>query len=164
MTKTAAAVASLLAGLTLAGCGATVPKAVPDVTGQRLDMAQDTLDATGLRYSTVGGGAFGIVVRSHWVVCRQTPRARARATSVTLYVGRVCPSSRASIVPDVVDQTLEDARSTLEDAGFGVTAESLDGDPILAESLWTVCDQKPEPGHRGRSVVLEVAQDCWDYS
>ena len=63
---------------------------MPDVTLQPLNAAEDTLDAKGLGYQAVGGGLFGIVVRSHWMVCRQSPRPGLPARSVTLYVARSC--------------------------------------------------------------------------
>ena len=154
----------LAAALGLAGCGTATPKAIPDVAGQRLDAAQDALDAAGLRYATVGGGALGIVVRSHWIVCRQEPAPGTKARSVTLFVARSCATAQPHVVPDVVDGQLEDAREQLEAAGFDVVARSMDGDPILVEHLWTVCDQSPAPGDLGLTVVLYVAHDCWDYA
>ena len=147
----------------LTACGATTAKAIPDVVGQHLDTAQDTLDTAGLRYQTVGGGALGIVVRSHWTVCRLNPAAGKIARSVTLFAARSCAAD-LQVVPDVVDGQLEDAREQLEAAGFRVVVRSVDGDAILVQRLWTVCDQSPAPGYRGRTVVLDVAHDCWDYS
>ena len=76
----------------LVGCGSSSNTVahVPDVRQQPLDAAEDTLDARGLRYDAVGGGLFGIVVRSHWTVCRQEPRPGTLARHVTLYVARDC--------------------------------------------------------------------------
>ena len=80
------AIALLLAAT---ACGAPArAHRVPAVVGERLDVAEDTLGADGLRYEAVGGGVFGIVVRSNWVVCRQTPGAGTVAKSVTLDVCR----------------------------------------------------------------------------
>jgi beta-lactam-binding protein with PASTA domain len=149
--------------LALAGCGNASGKVVPAVRGERLDVAENTLDSVGVGYAIVGGGAFGVVVRSHWTVCSQAPAPGSVAASVTLYVDRSCPSDTAGVVPDVEWETLDDAREELEAAGFQVDAESLDSDSIIVESNWTVCDQAPLAGHRGRTVVLEVAHDCWDY-
>jgi beta-lactam-binding protein with PASTA domain len=143
--------------LVATACGSTQPAAVPDVTGKRLDVAEDTLDASGLRYRTAGGGAFGIIVRSHWYVCEQIPTPNVRATNVTLTVARSCS------VPDVVGESLEEAEDELRDAGIDVRAHSLDGEPIIVESLWTVCDQEPAPGAPAQSVELYVAHDCCEY-
>jgi beta-lactam-binding protein with PASTA domain len=152
--------AALAAVLLLVGtaCGSTRPRPVPDVTGKRLDVAEDTLDALGLRYRTAGGGAFGIIVRSHWYVCEQTPSPKAVATTVALTVARSCA------VPDVVGESLEDAEDELRDAGIAVNAHSLDGDPIIVESFWTVCEQSPEGGAPTGPVELYVSHDdCCEY-
>ena len=78
----ALAVASLLA----AGCGEVSPQRVPDVTGDRLDVAEDRLDDRGLHYETIGGGVFGVVVRSHWVVCDQEPAPGKLDTRIELLI------------------------------------------------------------------------------
>ena len=164
MSKTVAAVSFLALACLFTGCAATRPKTLPDLSGERLDVAEDTLDRAGLRYEAVGGGALGIVVRSRWTVCRQRPAAGVTSRSVTLFVARSCPAAGSDVVPDVIGDSLEDAKGELEAEGFAVVAGSADGDPILVEQLWTVCDQFPEPGRRGHAVELEVARDCWDES
>jgi len=71
------------------GCGGTTtPKRVPDVRRQRLDIAEARLDARGLGWEEVGGGTFGVVVRSHWYVREQLPRPGRKATTVRLVVER----------------------------------------------------------------------------
>jgi hypothetical protein len=144
--------AALLVGAT--ACGSTRPRPVPNVTGERLDVAEDTLDALGLRYRTAGGGTFGIVVRSNWLVCRQLPAPRHVASTVLLTVARSCT------VPRVVGENLDDARDELESAGVAVRVHSLDDSPVVVESFWTVCRQRDG----GESVELYVSHDCWWYS
>lgn len=76
-----------------AGCGSSPSGSttrVPDVTMEPLNAAEDELDVKGLSYDAFGGGLFGIVVRSHWTVCKQVPGAGRRASHVTLYVARDC--------------------------------------------------------------------------
>jgi hypothetical protein len=66
---------------------------VPHLTGRRLDVAEDILRSHHLRFREVGGGAFGIVVKSNWRVCTTRPAAGARVrtrTRVSLYVDRSC--------------------------------------------------------------------------
>ncbi len=64
---------------------------VPDVAGQRLDVAELHLRAKHIRYREVGGGTFGILVRSNWTVCEQEPQAGAAANGrVSLIVDRAC--------------------------------------------------------------------------
>jgi PASTA domain len=82
---------TLLIGLValLAGCGQTVePKQVPNVRGERLDVAEARLEARGLRWEEVGGGTFGVIVRSNWYVREQVPAPGKRATTVRLVVER----------------------------------------------------------------------------
>ena len=79
----------ILLALVLAGCGATPrAKLVPDVRGQRLDVAEARLDARGLRWEELGGGVFGVLVRSNWYVEDQVPLPGKRATTVRLVVVR----------------------------------------------------------------------------
>lgn len=66
---------------------------VPDETGERLDVAEDDLRSNNLRYKELGGGTFGIVVRSNWTVCKQKPGARESVSEnakVKLIVDREC--------------------------------------------------------------------------
>ena len=132
---------------------------VPDLRGERLDVAEDRLDSLGLRYEALGGGAFGIVVRSHWTVCAQSPAPGRVATTVVLTVARECPGP---FVPDVTGESLEDAEDVLEGAGLGYDVET-DGGPVLVASLWTVCSQAPDPGERGNRVEVYVSHDCWGW-
>ena len=145
--------ATVALGLLLAGaaCGSTRARPVPDVTGEQLGSAEDTLDAAGLRYKAVGGGTFGIVVRSRWTVCRQSPAPKTRAKSVTLFVARSCDE------PDVVGMRLDEAEDELEEAGFDVEAHSLDDGPIIVRHFWAVCRQSRADAN---TVDLFVAHDC----
>jgi hypothetical protein len=66
---------------------------VPDEVGQRLDVAEDDLSGKGLTYDEIGGGTFGIVVRSNWTVCKTKPSGGSTASegdSVKLIVARSC--------------------------------------------------------------------------
>lgn len=152
--------------LACTACGASRQRPVPNVAGMRLDLAENTLDAKDFRYRTVGGGAFGIVVRSHWIVCRQRPVARTESTSVTLFVARSCPPRRAARVPNVVGAQLDYAEVVVQQAGLQVREVSVDEDPIVFESRWMVCDQSPEPGKRAKAVELYVGHswnECDEY-
>jgi hypothetical protein len=72
-----------------AGCGATAqPKRVPNVRYERLDVAEARLDARGLGWEEIGGGTFGVIVRSNWYVREQIPKPGAKATTVRLVVER----------------------------------------------------------------------------
>jgi beta-lactam-binding protein with PASTA domain len=147
----------------LAGCGAAAePKRVPDVRGQRLDLAEDRLASRGLDWEEFGGGTLGIVVRSHWWVCEQNPRPGKLGRTVKLVVERECPSvpPQLPVVPDVAGLSLEDADEELDGLGIAHDAETNDDDVPLVEHLWEVCYQDPSPGTRGSYVELYVDRDC----
>lgn len=148
----------VLSAVALAGCGSgsSSPKRVPDVVGLNLKAAEDELDSRDLRYDAIGGGTFGIVVRSRWQVCRQRPAGGKRAAKVILYVARACTAA----VPDVTGLSLEDADDELDRLGLRWRAETPDGDPVLVKHLWEVCDQEPDPGRTGGAIVLYVRRDC----
>jgi hypothetical protein len=64
---------------------------MPDYVGQTLDVAEDELDSMGVTYHEVGGGAFGIVVKSNWEVCSTRPKSGKSidvASDVALIVQR----------------------------------------------------------------------------
>jgi beta-lactam-binding protein with PASTA domain len=149
--------------LALAGCGAA-PKSrpVPDVRGQRLDLAEDRLDARGLDWEEIGGGNLGVVIRSHWWVCEQLPAPGKLGTTVKLVVERECAREPAEpeAVPNVIGESLEDANEELDAAGIGHDAETYDGDIPLVGQLWEVCDQDPGWGERASFVELYVDRDC----
>lgn len=142
------------------GCGSEA-KPAPDVTGRRLDIAQERLDDRGLGYEVIGGGALGVVVRSHWWVCSQRPSPGHRAKSVELVVARSCPAREgAGRVPDVTGLRLDAAKRLLARRGLepAVHAEGLGA--VIVESNWTVCDQWPHVGSRAPSVDLYVGHFC----
>jgi len=73
----------------LVGCGQTVqPKKVPNLRGERLDFAEERLEARGLEWEEIGGGTFGVIVRSHWYVRDQIPAPGKNAATVRLFVER----------------------------------------------------------------------------
>jgi hypothetical protein len=66
---------------------------VPDEVGERLDVAESDVRGAGLRYSEIGGGTFGILVKSNWTVCEMRPAAGtkvAKRSRVKLIVDRDC--------------------------------------------------------------------------
>jgi beta-lactam-binding protein with PASTA domain len=153
----------LVAVFVLAGCGAAPePKRVPDVRGQRLDLAEDHLALHGLDWEEIGGGNLGIVIRSHWFVCEQLPAPGELGVTVKLVVERECesPPPQPKVVPNVIGRSLEDADDQLDALGIAHEAETYDDDVPLVEHLWEVCDQDPGWGASASYVVLYVARDC----
>lgn len=73
--------------------GATVVKlvAVPDVTGQRLDIAETRMKQLGFLTERKGGGLFGVRVVSNWDVATEDPVAGTmlqQGSTVQLHVTR----------------------------------------------------------------------------
>ena len=155
---------ALLVGVAAAGCGSrAAPQIVPNVTGVSLDAAEARLDARRIDHVIAGGGVFGVIVRSHWQVCDQEPRAGRRASEVVLVVERACstgPSRRAEVVPDVEYESLDDAEAELREAGLGY--DVVPDGVIFIRANWSVCDQDPASGEWSSTVELYVERDCWD--
>ncbi len=147
--------------LLLAGCGGEAkPKRVPDLRGERLDVAEGRLEARGLDWEEIGGGNLGIVVRSHWYVCTQEPPPGKTATRVRLVVERECPNS-AFVLPDVVGMSLDDAEEELDGLGIPYEVQPREGGTPRVEHLWEICYQSPQPGQLASSVRLYVRRlDC----
>lgn len=79
-------------------------KTMPSVTGKNLQAAEDAIDTAGGdpdKIKVIGGGKLGIVVKSNWQVCSQTPAAGAALSAIPqLTVDRSCrTSSSASSAP-----------------------------------------------------------------
>jgi hypothetical protein len=153
--------------LLAASCGGSDPHSVPNVTGQRLDLAVDQLEDDGLEYELLGGGTFGVVVKSNWYVCEQRPAGGSRASSVDLVVARSCPavpppSARPPVVPALEYQPLDEAGEEAAEAGVDVAVHNEGAGPVLVESNWTVCSQYPEPGEHAWTVDLYVEHFCDD--
>ena len=67
----------------------------------------------------------------------------------------------ATAVPDLEGHNLDEAEERLDSLGIGYSVDSGD-DEVVFEHLWTVCDQRPEPGERARVVELTVEHVCDD--
>jgi beta-lactam-binding protein with PASTA domain len=155
----------LAVALLLAGCGETEAKPVPDLRGQRLDLAENRLDARGLDWEEIGGGTLGIVIRSNWWVCDQQPSPGKLGRTVKLVVDRDCPRlpspPQPPVMPDVTGLSLADASDELDGLGIAHDVETYDDDDVpFVEHLWEVCYQDPSPGARASYVELYVDRDC----
>jgi hypothetical protein len=68
-------------------------RTVPNVVNVRLDVAEEEVEGAHLQYKVVGGGLFGVVVKSDWTVCETKPDAGSPIDSgatVRLIVARSC--------------------------------------------------------------------------
>jgi eukaryotic-like serine/threonine-protein kinase len=128
---------------------------VPDVVGKTEANARSDIEAAGLRVGEVTEQE--TADEDPGTVLKQTPAAGknvAKGSAVKLTVAKAPPDVE---VPDVVDETEEEARAMLEDAGFEVavreetvTEEADDG--IVLEQSPEGLEERPE-GSRVRIVV-----------
>lgn len=108
-------VAIAAVGMMGAGCGGNdEPSAMPDVVGERLDVAKSDLAAAGVGeddVEVVGGGTFGVLDESNWTVCDQDPSSGADAKNVRVIVDRVCGGEEveALSISAATELALEDA-------------------------------------------------------
>jgi hypothetical protein len=147
--------------LALAGCGSSEPQVVPDLRNERLDVAEERLDSLGLGYEEIGGGTFGIVVRSEWQVCGQEPAPGKKASKVRLIVDRYCEPEPVTevVLPDLLGDPLEAAERALERRDVSYELASWTGGRVVRAGA-LVCDQEPDAGRRAADVTLYVAADC----
>ena len=164
-TETVTVVAA--GGETIAGGNADVDEGggVPDLVGERLDVAESTLDDLGIDYEEIGGGTFGVVDASNWTVCAQDPEPGIAAESVELVVARPgeCDSTTQSggggssdSLPELAGARLDIAEDTLED--LGIAFEIIGGGTfgVLDHTAWEVCETRPPAGEPAQVVKLIV--------
>ncbi len=128
---------------------------VPDLVGQSEEVARNTIDALGLETMVIEevSGEFdeGFVIRTE------------PGTGVRVALGervRVYVSAGASqiVIPDVINQTLEDATTKLEQTGLTVGPAETDYSPSLPEG--TVMAMSPAPGEKagaGDVITLTIS-------
>lgn len=78
--------------LGLLGCGSDRESVMPDVVGQRLDVALSDIKDAGFKkeVEVVGGGVLGIIDESNWQVCDQKPAVGQAVATPWLAVERSC--------------------------------------------------------------------------
>lgn len=122
--------------------------AVPNVVGERLDVAEGQVKDAGLQYAEVGGGTFGIVVKSNWTVCSTDPASGSTASKVRLIVDRTCGDTSSSSAVGSDSSTSDASTSTTADSSTTTSASHAGS----AADSWTM------PDLRGRD--LQSAQDA----
>lgn len=152
--------------LLAAACGGGTAARVPDVRGEPLDVAEHRLQARGLGFEEVGGGAFGIVVRDNWTVCDQEPRPGRRARTVRLVVDRECVDEEPAAAPRrprllrVVGLHVAPALARLHERGVDADAFTRTGKRVV-RGPWVVCSQWPRAGSpQPYYAQLTVARRC----
>lgn len=123
--------------LSLTACGAAEDSVMPNVVGTPLDAAKSDIDRAGYGSDpeVLGGGMFGILDDSAWIVCEQVPEAgEVISEQPRLTVDRSCgdedePAEEVqsdvdstpapSTSADVVDTTVDELLDRLNSAGLG---------------------------------------------
>jgi serine/threonine-protein kinase len=126
---------------------------VPDVTGETQDNARSTIEGAGLRVGKVTEEESG---EEPGTVLAQSPaggKRVAKSSAVDLTV------AKGVEIPDVVDETQEDATQTLEDAGFEVRVRQRT--VTTDDDVGIVLEQRPADGEeraQGSPVTIIVGQ------
>ncbi|MFT4051557.1 MAG: Stk1 family PASTA domain-containing Ser/Thr kinase [Microbacterium sp.] len=129
---------------------------VPDVAGQSVDAATSNLEAVELQVMTTEEYSddvdSGDVIR---VVSRDDDGALQPGDTVTLVVSK---GPELFEVPDVVGMTRDEAKSTLESAGFEVSGIVFPWN-IAVDDLTEVTSQSPESGWYAKGTTVEISLD-----
>jgi hypothetical protein len=121
---------------------------MPNVTGQRLDLAERNLQRAGFdpnKITIVGGGLFGVVVKSNWQVCSQTPApGKVVSFAPRLKIGRTCESVQQTTVPTTSPTPTQPSTPTTVPQGVDASAMEKDFLAHLAaggvQSINGLCD------------------------
>lgn len=129
--------AAIVLMMTLTACGSGEESEMPDVVGSPLDTAKSDIERAGYgsALEVLGGGLFGIVDDSAWIVCEQLPAAGEAITKQPrLTVDRSCgdeeepveedqtdaePTPEPSISANVVNTTVDELLDRLNSAQLG---------------------------------------------
>ncbi|MEU9493968.1 Stk1 family PASTA domain-containing Ser/Thr kinase [Streptomyces sp. NPDC048215] len=128
------------------------PVGVPDVTGLSVDDATAALDEAGLKAEVLPERVDSAEAQGE--IARQTPGSGAEAAEGDTVELTVSKGPRMLQVPDVTGKDVDEARSTLEDAGFEVKVDR----PFLSFSD-TVGSQSVEGGEKaaeGSTITLRT--------
>ncbi|MER7235591.1 Stk1 family PASTA domain-containing Ser/Thr kinase [Streptomyces olivaceus] len=129
------------------------PVDVPDVTGDDLDEARTELSEAGLKVKV----AEKRVNSEHdsGQVARQTPEPGSEAAEGDTVTLTVSKGPEMVEVPDVVGDSVDDAKQKLEDAGFGVKEDrgllGLFGDTVKEQSV-----EGGDTAPKGSSIKITI--------
>ncbi|MFC8003159.1 Stk1 family PASTA domain-containing Ser/Thr kinase [Streptomyces olivaceus] len=129
------------------------PVDVPDVTGDDLDEARTELSEAGLKVKV----AEKRVNSEHdsGQVARQTPEPGSEAAEGDTVTLTVSKGPEMVEVPDVVGDSVDDAKQKLEDAGFGVKEDrgllGLFGDTVKEQSV-----EGGDTAPKGASIKITI--------
>jgi hypothetical protein len=124
-------VVALLIAAGLAGCGSDKDPAMPDLAGKKLDVALSDIERAGFEddVDVVGGGVLGIINKSNWEVCEQTPAPGEPLTEAPrLTVERDCDKDDA----EPSESPSPEPTRTLTPTQAPIPAPTLSAEPPLA--------------------------------
>ncbi len=152
--ETLAAGSQVLAGSTLNAVLSAGP--LPDVTGLPVDEARETLDAVGVNGVVGGDGAFSDTVPEGYVVEVSLPAGTTirPGDTLTLIVSR---GPELVMIPDLVGETIADAKEVLEGLGFEVEVRSEFPESDWDRSFARVTSLSPSSGQevaKGTLVII----------
>lgn len=122
--------------LALTACGSGEPTVMPEVVGEQLDVAKSNIERAGFGgdVEVLGGGMFGVIDDTNWVVCEQEPAAGEVVSEPRLVVDRECgtaeesatpsaepsePSAAPTLAATVTDTSVDELLDRLNSAGMG---------------------------------------------
>ena len=114
---------------------------VPDVRGMTYDEAKDELDQVGLKISE-GDLVYSSEYELGEVVSTD-PAPGSMAKSSSTVVVNICKGAEAGTVPDLINKTLDEAKSLIEKYGFKVGNVET---KVSSEPKDTVIEQDPKGG------------------
>lgn len=155
MRARSGAVAALVL-LVLTGCGSTALPVMPEVVGLKLDVALSDIKRAGIDHKTevIGGGVFGIIDESNWMVCSQEPAGGQSASSAPrVTVDRSCPDLASPTPAPTTIPTPTDTPA----AGTAAFVAVIDGDTI-STSIGTVRIIGIDAPERGQCGFEEASQ------
>lgn len=129
---------------------------VPDESNKTPDLAQTDLKNSG--FTNVKTAKEYSADVTSGVVTRTDPAAgtqQAANTPITIYVSQGPDPSQKKAVPDLTGQTYDQAKATLENAGFKIGTQTTQPNSATAN---TVIDQKPKPsdGPQPPNTVVDI--------
>ncbi|MET7456362.1 Stk1 family PASTA domain-containing Ser/Thr kinase [Streptomyces sp. NPDC005574] len=129
------------------------PVDVPDVTGESLDEARADLDEAGLKVKVSAEQVTSEFDKGQ--VARQTPGDGAEAAEGDTVTLTLSKGPEMVEVPDVVGDSVDDAKSALEDAGFEVDESrgllGLFGDTVRSQSV-----EGGETAPKGSTITIKI--------
>ena len=130
---------------------------VPSVHGRSQDEAESILKNAGLQTGPIERKASSTVPKGYAIGTSPNAGSRVeKGTEVTLYIS---DGPGSAIVPNEIGKQVDDAKADLQNSGFKVRVNLVDGQP--GQQPGQVVDQNPKDGdtaNKGSTVTLVVVR------